>query len=124
MEENCLPSALDASLDFAYSFDCLPHCDAHTVFAYLREFARVLKPGANAFVHTANLCAPAGFARFAKQKEASVQGFCWLSPEMVRAMVAGAGLELVRESKAGLVGNIYYNRDYLCLVRRPPTPAA
>jgi len=42
-------------------------------------------------VHTSNLLAPAGFKRFAGQKAASVQGFCFVTPEAVRKLVAEAG---------------------------------
>ena len=93
LESNALPDTLDDSFDFLYSFDCFPHCDMHTIFAYLKEMRRVLKPGAHAMLHTSNLLAPAGFARFAQQKGASVQviyplnthfwrpceSYCWVS---------------------------------------------
>ena len=42
-------------------------------------------------LHTSNLLAPAGFKRFAGQKSASVQGFCFVTPEAVRKLVAEAG---------------------------------
>ena len=58
LRESKLPAILQGRLDFCYAFDCLPHCDAHTIYAYLVEFCRVLKPGAHALVHTSNLCAP------------------------------------------------------------------
>jgi len=72
-------------------------------------------------VHTSNLLAPAGFKRFAGQKAASVQGFCFVTPEAVRKLVAEAGLELIKESEVS-VDNIYYNRDYLCVVEKKKAP--
>ena len=45
----------DASVDFAFSFDSLVHADPPVLRAYLGELARVLKPGAHAFLHHSNL---------------------------------------------------------------------
>jgi ubiquinone/menaquinone biosynthesis C-methylase UbiE len=53
-----LPAAFSMKLDFIYSFDCLPHCDLHTIHAYLKEFMRVLKPGGSAMIHTSNITSP------------------------------------------------------------------
>ena len=48
MVENC-------SVDFLISFDSLVHADWLVIDSYIREFARVLKPGAKAFIHHSNL---------------------------------------------------------------------
>ena len=69
------------------AFDTFPHCDVHTIFAYLKELRRVLRRGARALVHTANILAPRGFARFAQQKSASVRG----PPEPAGSREARAG---------------------------------
>ena len=55
---NELPLDFSGKLDFIYSFDCLPHCDVHTIHAYLKEFMRALKPGGHAMIHTSNITAP------------------------------------------------------------------
>lgn len=44
----------DNQIDFAFSFDSLVHADAGVIQSYLKELARVLKPGAAAFIHHSN----------------------------------------------------------------------
>lgn len=46
-----------------------------------------------------------------------LQGFCFVTPDAVRKLVAEAGLEIVKESLVSS-DNIYYNRDYLCVVKK------
>jgi SAM-dependent methyltransferase len=58
LDTSKLPADFSGKLDFVYSFDCLPHCDLHTIHAYLKEFVRVLKPGGNAMIHTSNITSP------------------------------------------------------------------
>jgi SAM-dependent methyltransferase len=50
-----LPMVGDASIDFAFSFDSLVHVEADAIASYMNELARVLKPGAVAFIHHSNL---------------------------------------------------------------------
>ena len=50
-----LPTVDDASIDFAFSFDSLVHAEADALSSYVGELARVLKPGAVAFIHHSNL---------------------------------------------------------------------
>jgi len=50
----------DASIDFAFSFDSLVHAESDVVSSYVRELARVLKPGGVAFLHHSNF----GAARY------------------------------------------------------------
>lgn len=45
----------DHSVDFAISFDSLVHAGQSAISSYTRELKRVLKPGAFAFIHHANL---------------------------------------------------------------------
>jgi ubiquinone/menaquinone biosynthesis C-methylase UbiE len=47
----------ERSIDFAFSFDSLVHVEAPEVDSYLHELARVLKPGAAAWLHHSNLAA-------------------------------------------------------------------
>jgi ubiquinone/menaquinone biosynthesis C-methylase UbiE len=53
-----LPMVESASIDFAFSFDSLVHAESDAVDGYVAELARVLKPGAVAFIHHSNLGAP------------------------------------------------------------------
>jgi SAM-dependent methyltransferase len=50
-----LPMISDRSVDFAFSFDSLVHAEADTMASYTKELARVLKPGAVAFLHHSNV---------------------------------------------------------------------
>jgi ubiquinone/menaquinone biosynthesis C-methylase UbiE len=54
----------DGSVDFAFSFDSLPHCDADVITSYLAELARVLKPDGVGFIHHSNAAAHAWVYRF------------------------------------------------------------
>lgn len=49
-----LAGILDSSVTLVYSFDSMVHFDSDIVRAYLREFARVLKPGGCGFCHHSN----------------------------------------------------------------------
>jgi SAM-dependent methyltransferase len=55
-----LPMVASGSLDFTFSFDSLVHVEAPQIASYLAELARVLKPGAAAFLHHSNLNAYVG----------------------------------------------------------------
>jgi hypothetical protein len=45
----------DTSIDFVFSFDSLVHVETDAMFGYISELARILKPGAVAFLHHSNL---------------------------------------------------------------------
>ena len=51
---NHLRMIADSSITFGYSWDSMVHFDKLVVRDYLLEFARVLKPGARAFLHHSN----------------------------------------------------------------------
>ena len=54
----------NASITFVYCFDAMVHFDSDVVRSYVREFRRVMKPGARAFVHfSANDKNPTGSYR-------------------------------------------------------------
>lgn len=55
-----LPMVADRSIDFAFSFGSLVHCEADVVESYVREVARVLTGDGVAFLHHSN----AGDPRF------------------------------------------------------------
>lgn len=54
----------DASVDKIYCPAVFIHLDKEDVFIYLREFARVLRPGGLAYFETWNLAHPAGWRHF------------------------------------------------------------
>eukprot|EP00940_MAST-03C_sp_MAST-3C-sp2_P002669 g2669.t1 len=102
--------------DFVYSFDVFVHMDLHTMWKYFRSIRRMLRPGSGrAFVSTANLAAPAGWARFAKQTKYTVGGFYFVTPDLIRLLIQKSGLRILKESKPD-DKNIYYNRDYLVVL--------
>ena len=49
-----------AAFTFLYTFDAMVHFDLEIVMSYIPEFARVLRPGAYAFVHHSNYTANPG----------------------------------------------------------------
>ena len=55
----------DASFDAVYCIAVFIHMDKEDFFIYLREIARVLKPGGRVFFDHWNLAHPVGFKRFA-----------------------------------------------------------
>jgi SAM-dependent methyltransferase len=112
-----LPDELSDRIDFIYAFDVLVHLDLHTQWKYFREIHRVLKVGGHAMVHTTNLLAPAGWARFATQDEYSVHGHYFVSPEVVRTFANRGGFELVKASLPQST-NFYYYRDFIATLAK------
>ncbi|HEU5118411.1 MAG TPA: class I SAM-dependent methyltransferase, partial [Isosphaeraceae bacterium] len=106
------------SFDFLYSFDVFVHLDLHTQWSYISEVSRLLKPGGQAFLHTANLASNTGWGRFAGQERYAVEGFYFVTPDLVKLLCRQAGLGVVAEMSDG-AGNFYYERDYLLLVAKP-----
>ena len=106
--------------DFVYCFDVMVHMDAHAMFRCLKRIESLLKDDgkSRAFVSTANLKAPDGFARFEKQSKYSVGGFFFVTPETVRVLADRAGLAVVRDLREADASNTYYNRDYLAILER------
>ena len=58
LREPRLPEKSSNSLDFVILYDVLVHVDLHITNKYVREIARVLKPGGRAFLSTANFLSP------------------------------------------------------------------
>jgi len=48
------PAIDDRSIDFAFSYDSLVHAESDVMSSYVKELARVLKPGGVAFLHHSN----------------------------------------------------------------------
>jgi SAM-dependent methyltransferase len=64
LERTSLAMIDSDSVDKAYSVAVLCHMDKEDLFLYLREFARILKPGGLAYVETWNLADPVGWERW------------------------------------------------------------
>jgi SAM-dependent methyltransferase len=118
LEGAALPPEQTDHFDFLYSFDVFPHLDLHTMWKYVREMRRTLKPGGKALVHTANLRAPGGWERFSAQDEYSIEGHYFITPEVFRTLLGHAELKAVAESKPD-PENFYLNRDYVVVFERP-----
>ena len=63
LREPRLPEKASNSLDFVILYDVLVHVDLHITNKYVREIARVLKPGGRAFLSTANFLSPGRSSR-------------------------------------------------------------
>lgn len=112
-----LPSDPDGQFGLVYSFDVFVHLDLHIQYRYLRQIHGLLEPGGRALVHTANLRAPRGWARFASQPAPSIRGFFFVTPETVDLLAEHAGFEIERRSDVD-ESNFYYGRDYVVLLRK------
>lgn len=64
LDRSSLSMLADDSFDAAYCIAVFIHMDKEDFFLYLRELARVLKPGGRVFFDTWNLAHPVGFRRF------------------------------------------------------------
>merc|ERR1712194_901281 len=94
------------------------HMDIHQIFKTLCSARAILRPGGSIFLSFANLLAPDGWRRFARQRQYTVGGFFFISPDIARCLLERVGLEVCKfSSPQG--GNTYLNRDLLVLARRP-----
>jgi ubiquinone/menaquinone biosynthesis C-methylase UbiE len=100
----------DTSVDFAFSFDSLPHCDADVISAYLAELARVLKPDGVGFIHHSNAAAHAWVYRLVArsprirdflQKHFIVNWLSWramdMTAERFQQTCRAVGLHCIRQ---------------------------
>lgn len=115
------PEEYDGSFDVVYSFDVFVHMDLHQMRRSLRSMYRLLRPGGMCFVSFANLLAPDGWRRFARQQKYSVGGFYFISPDIAKCLMARGGFELSRVSTPQ-PGNTYLNRDMMAVARKPVEP--
>jgi SAM-dependent methyltransferase len=118
----------DASMDKGYCVAVFIHMDKEDMVLYLREVARVLRPGGLFYFDHWNLSHPVGWQRFAyevdqvargnpsERKDVARNQFC--TPEELRLYVRAAGLELVFEDTDSHLVQM--------VARRPehPVPAA
>jgi SAM-dependent methyltransferase len=113
-----LPAEFAETFDVLYAFDVFVHLDLHTIWKYVGEIERALRPGGHACVHTANLTAPGGWERFAAQDRYCPEGFYFVSPDIVRTLIGHTALRIVTESQPD-GRNFYLNRDYLVVLQKP-----
>jgi len=82
----------DASVDFAFSFDSLVHVEAREVDGYVRELARVLKPGGTAWLHHSNLAAYAHRGQIPQALTTRLWRATTMSARALRESAKNAGL--------------------------------
>jgi hypothetical protein len=110
-------------VDFAFSFDSLPHADPTVIRSYLAELDRVLTPGGTAFIHHSNLGAvnsrlgpfrrrldrvPASPLRKLLERTGVLERTGWrdrqTSAEMVVEMCRGLGIRCVSQELVNWAG--------------------
>jgi SAM-dependent methyltransferase len=90
----------DRSLDAAFSYDVFVHLSPWEIHVYLRELARVLKPGGRAVLHHANTLSDLGWKKFladaerVRQGVPPVAGFSVLTPELMAGFAERAGFRV------------------------------
>jgi SAM-dependent methyltransferase len=90
------PMIEDKSIDFAFSFDSLVHAESDVMSSYTKELARVLKPGAVAFLHHSNLDAVRRATLF-KRRISTHWRASSMSAEKMRGFVVEAGMNCVQQ---------------------------
>lgn len=116
-----MPGVADRSIDLVFSAQSLVHADWDCMAGYLAECARVLKPGASAFMHHSNMaaCAPDP-QRDAYQIAQSLRGPD-VSAERMREEARRLGLECVVQEIVPWGGHLM--NDCFTLVRQPASGA-
>jgi ubiquinone/menaquinone biosynthesis C-methylase UbiE len=90
-----LPPDATAQIDFVWSFDAFVHMDRDVIAAYLKEIARVLKPGGGAIIHHSNV------AELETHTQAKAEG--WRAP-----MTAALFAELATQAGLTVVSQLVY----------------
>ncbi len=111
-----LPFIGDESISFVYSFDSMVHFDKSIMLAYLREFARVMCPGATGYLHHSNYGAIAPNSDWAK----NVGNRSDMTAELFRAFCDAVGLEVTGQKMHGMAeGRGQDDLDCASLIRKP-----
>lgn len=132
----------DGSVDVVWSFDSFVHMDPDVIDAYLREIARVLRPGGYAVLHHADKLAlglalapkAAGYGRAGKLlTQVASQGRVRdsgnrsdVSAAMVAGMARSAGLHVAQQTDRWGPGGKYTVAKYhdaITVLRAPDSPA-
>jgi ubiquinone/menaquinone biosynthesis C-methylase UbiE len=87
----------DAGITLVYTWDSMVHFDKLVVQDYVREIARVLRPGGSAFLHHSNFGAVSPDSDWASNEGTRSD----MSAELMRRYAAEAGLEVVRQDLQG-----------------------
>jgi SAM-dependent methyltransferase len=103
----------DGEATFLFSFDAMVHFDSDVVRSYLREAARVLRPGGHAFLHHSNTMAHPGGDYGA---EAHWRNF--MSRELLAHYALKEGLRVLRQQPVDWAGDGRFI-DCFSLLRRP-----
>lgn len=128
----------DASIDFAWSYDCFVHIGPQDTAGYLRDLQRVLRPGGEATIHHAGrrdavliLDGIRQWGPFALKLYNRMSLGEWtttdgwrsaMSRERFAHLARQAGLEVVRQQQEFGPGNAFAVRrfgDWITTVRRP-----
>jgi SAM-dependent methyltransferase len=109
----------DASVDAVFSFDVFVHLPQWDVFQYLRETARVLRPGGKAVIHHGNVFSELGWRNFLDEVPYTVGrhkpygNFAVMTPELMRGFAERAGL-VVEACRTDIV-----RRDAITFAHKP-----
>jgi len=109
----------DASVDAVFSYGVFVHLQHWDIFNYIRETARVLKPGGKAVIQHANTFSELGWQLFLRQVQPSLNrhkhpwSFSLMTPEIMREFAVRSGL-VVDRLETSVVP-----RDCIALLQKP-----
>lgn len=101
VEGSSLAPLADDAVDAVFSYGVFVHLHHWDIFNYLREVARVLKPGGPAIIEHANTLSELGWATFLQDvprcagRHKAAGAFTPMTPELMRGFCERAGLEVV-----------------------------
>jgi ubiquinone/menaquinone biosynthesis C-methylase UbiE len=94
---NNLRAITDNSISLVYSWDSMVHFDKLVVADYVKDIARILRPGGSAFLHHSNLGAVAPDTNWASNEGTRSD----MSAALMRRYADSSGLEVVRQDLHG-----------------------
>lgn len=114
-----LGATADASVDAVFSYGVFVHLQHWDIFNYVRETARVLKPGGKAVIQHAHTFSELGWQLFLRQVGPSLNrhkhpwSFSLMTPEIMREFAVRAGLRVDRLETS------IVPRDCIALLHKP-----